>query len=266
MAAELRGDMPQARMAFERVEKFLAGLAPAERAAPSFVAARATLAADADARNAYLALVRATSDPALRVRMAAVAHDVGWLDARGHRAELARTIHDVVAADALDFGEVDLICALNKDDALAHELALFRVATVAPARRACSGAAPAWAMRPRAIGRCARSKAPTRATCARPGAPSAPADPRREELRRGRRGHRGDEDLRRAGARHRDARAPARRRRRGAGAARGALFARPLASRCSAPSPRCSCARTWDRSMRARWARGCARPHPRRRD
>ena len=142
LAAEMRGEMPRARMAFERVEKFLAGLTREEREDARFAAVRESIARDAAARDSYLALVRATSDPALRVRMAAVALDLGWLDAAQHRAELARTIADVVAADAIDFGEVDLICGLNKDDALAHELATFRVATLVPARaaRAAAGA------------------------------------------------------------------------------------------------------------------------------
>ena len=142
LAGELQGDMPQARMAFERVEKFLADVAPAQREDAGFVAAREAIAADAGAKASYLALVRSTVDPALRVRMASVALDIGWLDAAGHRAELARTIRDVVAADAIDFGEVELICALNKDDALAQELATFRVGTLAPPRaaRAAAGA------------------------------------------------------------------------------------------------------------------------------
>ena len=72
--------------------------------------------------------------------MAGVALDIGWLDTASHRAELARTIHDVVAANAVDFGEVDLICALNKDDALANELTLFKVATVLPAHSAGAAA------------------------------------------------------------------------------------------------------------------------------
>jgi hypothetical protein len=142
LCAEMRDDMPRARMAFERLEKFMSALTPAERDEPSFVAERLAIAADAGARSSYLALVRATVDPALRVRMAAVARDIGWLDEASHRAELARTIHDMVAADAIDFGEVELICALNKDDALARELALFKVATLVPARaaRAAAGA------------------------------------------------------------------------------------------------------------------------------
>ena len=140
LAEELRGDMPAARMAFERLEKFLAGLAREERESMEFIMARASLAMDDPARSAYLALARATIDPALRVRMAGAAREIGWLDEASHRAELARTIHDVVAANAVDFGEVDLICALNKDDALANELRLFNVATVLPAHSAGAAA------------------------------------------------------------------------------------------------------------------------------
>jgi len=142
LAAGLAGDVPSAGMAFERMAKFMAGLSAEDRAAPPFAAVRESLAKDAGARDSYLSLVRATADPALRVRMAALARDIGWLDEDAHRMELARTIHDVVAADAIDFGEVDLICALNKDDALANELQRFNVVTLAPARaaRAAAGA------------------------------------------------------------------------------------------------------------------------------
>ena len=142
LAAELRQEMPQARMAFERTERFLAGLSAEERADAGYASARRAIASDAAARESYLALVRATIDPALRVRMADVARDIGWLDAAGHRAELARTIRDMVAAESIDSGDVELICELNKDDRLASELATFHVATLAPARaaRAAAGA------------------------------------------------------------------------------------------------------------------------------
>ncbi len=126
LAAELAGDMPSARMAFERMERFLAGLSADDRAGEAFIASRESLARDAAARDSYLSLVRATGDPALRVRMASVARDIGWLDESAHRMEL------------------------NKDDALAKELRLFNVATLAraPARDAawaCMGDATARA-------------------------------------------------------------------------------------------------------------------------
>jgi hypothetical protein len=141
LGAELAGDMAAARMAFERMEKFLANLTGEQRQAPSFVSALSALAADGAARDSYISLMRASGDPALRVRMADVGRDIGWLDEAAHRAELARTINDVVAADAIDFGEVDLICALNKDDVLARELGAYRVATIAPSRAARAAAA-----------------------------------------------------------------------------------------------------------------------------
>ncbi|MBC8024100.1 MAG: hypothetical protein H7Y14_13330, partial [Burkholderiales bacterium] len=103
LARELAADMPRARMAFERLERFLAELAQDERERPAFLGARQAIAANSAAQYSYLTLVRATRDPALRVRMAGVARDIGWLDGDGHRAELARTIRDLVTADVIDF-------------------------------------------------------------------------------------------------------------------------------------------------------------------
>jgi hypothetical protein len=229
LAEELRGDMPAARMAFERFEKFLAGLSGEERGSVEFALARASLATDGNAREAYLSLARATADPALRVRMAGVALDIGWLDAASHRAELARTIHDVVAANAVDFGEVDLICALNKDDALANELTTFKVATVLPAHSAGAAA-----------GACA-GDAKSRETTLRALASADERDVRmaqaflRHRPHHGRRraapgGHRHQrhEGLGRAGARAGNPGAPAHRGCRGAATAGDAVFAGPL--------------------------------------
>jgi hypothetical protein len=130
------------------MEKFLAGLSADDRAGAAFIASRESLASDTAARDSYLLLVRDTGDPALRVRMASVARDIGWLDESAHRMELARTIRDMVAADAIDFGDVDLICALNKDDALANGAAALQCGPRSRARRAagaCMGDAAARA-------------------------------------------------------------------------------------------------------------------------
>ena len=146
---EVASDMPQARMAFERLEKFLAGLPAEERGRADFTAALHAVASDSPARERFIALERATSDPALRTRMAGVARDIGWLDAGEHRAELARMIAEMLAAGSLDFGEVDLICTLGADGRLSDELRTFHVAKLgAPAAaqsaaRACLGDAAA---------------------------------------------------------------------------------------------------------------------------
>jgi hypothetical protein len=106
----LAGDMTSVRMNFDRIERFVAALPPLER----------TL--DAHGREGYLAIARDTADPALRVRMIALARDVGWLTPEAQRAELVAVALDVVRADGTGFGEVDLVCSLNRDGSLAAEL------------------------------------------------------------------------------------------------------------------------------------------------
>ncbi len=128
---ELLGrDMPEVRIAFDRVEKFFANLAPAARAAGDLRIAR-------PARAHYLGITRDTQDPALRVRMISLARDIGWLTRAEQNAELAHVIHDVLTSDAMGFGEVDLICTLNRDRALDPALNTMQVAQIArPAQAA----------------------------------------------------------------------------------------------------------------------------------
>jgi hypothetical protein len=131
--ATLAGPMPRLRMEFDRVERFFAQMPPDERASRAF----ADLASDAAARESYLAVTRETGDPALRIRMLSLARTAGWLDDAGERRELAHMIHDVLASRAMGFGEVELICTLNKDRALDGTLA--RVARL-PAQGAAQAA------------------------------------------------------------------------------------------------------------------------------
>ncbi|MEO7744306.1 MAG: hypothetical protein ABIR98_15320 [Usitatibacter sp.] len=114
----LASDMPEVRMAFDRMEKFFATIGEVERASPGFDDASASLAGDAAARASYLAIVRDTQDPALRVRMIALARNVGWLTPAGERAEVASTIADVLATGTASFSEVEMVCALNGDRSL----------------------------------------------------------------------------------------------------------------------------------------------------
>jgi hypothetical protein len=124
----LASPMPEVRIAFDRVEKFFGAIGDEERASPAFEAASAALAQDSTARGSYLAIVRDTQDPALRVRMIALARRVGWLGAEGERAEVAATISDVLASGTASFGEVDMVCALNGDRSLDAEIVHFGVA------------------------------------------------------------------------------------------------------------------------------------------
>ena len=125
----LGGERLQLRMHFDRVERFIGSLPEAQRAF------------DARGRDSYLAVARDTSDPALRVRMITLARNVGWLAEAEQRSELARLVADVVAASTTSFGEVDLVCSINRDGQLDAELPRFDLG-----RAALTRAAPAAAL------------------------------------------------------------------------------------------------------------------------
>ena len=140
--ATVGGEMADARMSFDRIERFFAALTDEERRDDAFVRALGTMARDRATRERYVALVRDTEDPALRVRMIALARTVGWLSPHEQRAELVRMIVDMLAGTAVGYGEVDLICTLNKDRELDTELAQFKVSSL-PARETAQAAAHA---------------------------------------------------------------------------------------------------------------------------
>jgi hypothetical protein len=142
--ATMASGMAQARVSLDRFEKFFASLTPVERADPGFVAALGALAADEGLRARFVTLARDTPDPAVRVRLLALARTIGWLDASRHRAELVAMVGDLLASPATGFGEVELICTLNQDRSLdpeAARLAGMRMSTgrAADAAMACLG-------------------------------------------------------------------------------------------------------------------------------
>jgi hypothetical protein len=116
--SQMRRGPIELRMGFDGFEKFFAQATAADRSEPTFAAEAARLAADRVARHQYIGVTRDTADPALRVRMIALAHDIGWLDEAARKAEIVRMVGDLLAANEVGFSEVDLICALNRDRAL----------------------------------------------------------------------------------------------------------------------------------------------------
>ena len=134
------GDSAQVRMSFDRIERYFEALREDERHDPSFMQELAALSHDRHVRKRYLDLTRDTEDPALRVRMIAMAQAVGWLSAQEQRIEIGRMIIDVLATDSAGYGEIDLICTLNKDRTLDAELRRVKSGgTVRDAARACLG-------------------------------------------------------------------------------------------------------------------------------
>jgi hypothetical protein len=100
----LAGDATTLRMSFDRVEAFFSALDP--------------VTLDTRGETQYLSLTRETHDPALRLRMIALARRVGWLDGAGELAEKRRLARDVVSDPSMAYGEVELVCTLNADGSL----------------------------------------------------------------------------------------------------------------------------------------------------
>ena len=154
---ELLGrDMPQVRVSFDRVEKFFGSLSGIHHEVKATREAAQDLAGDPRTRANYLGITRATQDPALRVRMITLARSVGWLTPAEHQAELVHAIHDVLASDAMGFGEVDLVCTLNRDRALDDSLNRLQVSqsharTAQAAALACLGSADGHARMLKAV-------------------------------------------------------------------------------------------------------------------
>jgi len=145
--ADMGGDSALLRMSFDRIERFLEALPEGQRADPSFVLELAALAHDRVVRKRYLDLARDTEDAALRVRMISLAGSVGWLTAPEQRAELGRMIRAVLDSETAGYGEIDLICTLNRDRSLDAELRMVKSGgsgegrILREAARACLGSA-----------------------------------------------------------------------------------------------------------------------------
>jgi hypothetical protein len=107
----------QIRDYLKRIETLVGSLAPAERAAPDFVAALASIAADSATRERFLAATRAAA-PGERARMITLAADLRWLDERQRGDERIALASELIRARRLGFDEVNLVCGLNADGAL----------------------------------------------------------------------------------------------------------------------------------------------------
>jgi hypothetical protein len=140
--ATMRRDMVEASAQLERIEALLASLTEAERGAPEFHLALATISADDATRARFLGAARATPGAARRLRMIALAETLGWLTPEGRRAERAAMVAQLLAAGSLGFAEAELVCALDEPLELGRELARLGI----PAAKAgASGASAALA-------------------------------------------------------------------------------------------------------------------------
>ncbi|MEP7182286.1 MAG: hypothetical protein ABI886_08880 [Betaproteobacteria bacterium] len=123
----LSREMAEVRMFFERIEKLLASLPDDAHRTPPVAGVLGEIARDEAARDRYLAFARDVDRPPIRVRMMNVARTLGWLSPADERAETVRMIGNLLAGDALNPADMNLVCALNKDGALDREFSRFEL-------------------------------------------------------------------------------------------------------------------------------------------
>ena len=111
----LQRDMAEVRMFLDHIERYTASIGLAQRLSPKTAAAFAAIAGDQAARQRYLDFARDADRPAVRVRMMALARNLGWLSPAQEQAEFVRMIEDQIARDRVGRDEVDLACTRNPD-------------------------------------------------------------------------------------------------------------------------------------------------------
>jgi len=134
----LGGDLGDARMHFDRIEKLAATLTGPQRAAPDVAKALESITTDENTRERYLRFARNTDRPEIRTRMIRLADSLGWLTDIDRRAEIADMITGQLAQPQLSSSEVDLICSLNRDRLLDRELPRIKVPAALASRPAQS--------------------------------------------------------------------------------------------------------------------------------
>jgi hypothetical protein len=119
----LRREMAEVRMFLDRIERYADSLTEAERNQADIAAELGAIAADDATRRRYMDFLRDADQPPVRTRMIAVAGDLGWLTVEQQRDEQVRMIGELLEAKAISSNEANLVCELNKDDALKPALA-----------------------------------------------------------------------------------------------------------------------------------------------
>lgn len=132
--AILGREMAEARMFFERIERFFATLDDAQRSTPEFQAALAEITADARARDRYMAFARDADAPDTRARMTNVAQTVGWLSPDDYRHEMTQLVAGLLRQRAISPADVALVCSLNEGHALDATLAPVQASAGTAAR------------------------------------------------------------------------------------------------------------------------------------
>jgi hypothetical protein len=108
--ALLGRDMAEIRMFLDPLERYAASLPERERRSPETVAALDAIAHDRPARERFLEFARDADEPAVEVRMMALAEKLGWLTAEQTQGEFIRMISGRMARNSIGSADVDLVC------------------------------------------------------------------------------------------------------------------------------------------------------------
>ncbi|MFO1328126.1 MAG: hypothetical protein U1F56_12275 [Rubrivivax sp.] len=114
----LQRDVTGVGVHLDRIQRLLAEVPDGERATGEVARAFERVAADGAARSRWLASIRETYNPTLRLRLIDVAAAAGWFTPDERRAERVRLLSELRERRDIGVGEVDLACALDRD----HEL------------------------------------------------------------------------------------------------------------------------------------------------
>ena len=144
----LRRDVSQVGTHLDRVQRLTRVLAAKPQRSAALVAAWQDIADDFISRFRFLESARRTEEPAARVRMFALARDLGWLTPAEHRQQLVQLLAALDEQSELGIDEIDLACTLNRNHGL--DGALGAITSPEPAAqalpraalRACLGSAP----------------------------------------------------------------------------------------------------------------------------
>jgi hypothetical protein len=104
----------EARLQLDRIQRLTSSLDDATRREPGVAQVLQQIRRDAEAGTRLLGYARAT-EPPVRVRLLAVAQDLGWLAPADHHAELAAMLRQMHARSDIGISDVDLACSLNRE-------------------------------------------------------------------------------------------------------------------------------------------------------
>lgn len=125
----LNRDMAEVGMFLDRIEHYTASWIDTARQNPAVARALDEIANDQPARDRYLNFAHNSGKPAVRARMIALAHRLGWLTAAERHVELVRMLNEQLARADVDSADVESVCMLNREHHLDDTLAELQMAT-----------------------------------------------------------------------------------------------------------------------------------------